>query len=156
MAGSNFHRRSLKRKSTSEPLVDHDAQGILIGGCTGMSLDLLRCHIRQRPGDLLGADTSTLEKKGDPKITEQDLVLPSDQHIFWLDIAMDHFGGMGIVECFRHLLDSRQYCYGSERLPSGIASSHGAMWGIGHDQVWHALLNIEIQQVYNMRMFQVR
>ena len=50
----------MKRLSTAQPFIDHDAQGILIAGRAGMSLELFRCHVGDGPGcllDLLGART---------------------------------------------------------------------------------------------------
>src|SRR5947199_2178181 len=85
-----YSRRTLEWVRAAEPLVDDYSQGVLITGWTGLSPELLGCHVcrgtRRIEWALL---VRTLSQDGDAKVTEQDLIASSQQHVLWFDISMD-------------------------------------------------------------------
>src|SRR5215472_329651 len=106
MLDSQFRKRAMKGTVSTEPLVDDDAQGILIAGWAWMSLDLFRSHICNRSSYILCMLVAgTLSHQGNAKVTEQDLAASPKQHILWLDIAVDKLLIMGVLQAIRDLLD---------------------------------------------------
>src|SRR6266487_4842898 len=103
--------RSGKRRITTQPLVGHNSQGILIAGGAWLTHELLRRHIGNRPGRLSSLlrllRTRALGNDGNAKFSEQDLIVTSQQHALRLDFAMDEFLRMDILEGIGHLLDVR-------------------------------------------------
>ncbi len=60
-----------KRRLSTQPLIDHDAQGILIAGGTWFTSELLRGHIGNGSGRLQGRlRTCALDDDGNAKVTE--------------------------------------------------------------------------------------
>ena len=48
-----LYLRASKGTGAGEPLVGHDAQCVLVTCWTGFTLQLLRCHVGDRPGHVL-------------------------------------------------------------------------------------------------------
>ncbi len=92
----------------------------------------------------------------DTKVTEQNFAAPPDQHIFWLDIAVNDFLFMSILEPFGdlfHIGDNGGQWY---LAPLGIALAESALGGIVHHQEWCAICHPKIERSHNMRMLQLR
>jgi hypothetical protein len=73
----------------TEPFIDDDPQGILVTGWSWFPLKLLGSHVghcSRRP--LRGLGARALGEQGQAKITEQNLMSASQQHILRLDITM--------------------------------------------------------------------
>ena len=99
MLHHHLAERAFKRAASTQPFVDHHPQGVLVTGCTRVPLDLLRSHIGQCAHRLLRAQRGTAVRQGgQPKVREQHLLLPSQQHILRLDIAVDEFLLVGILQ----------------------------------------------------------
>ncbi len=80
---------TLKGTFPTEPFIDDDPQCILVTGWSWFPLNLLGSHVGHcslRP--LRGLGARTLGEQGQTKITEQNLMSASQQHILWLDITM--------------------------------------------------------------------
>src|SRR5579863_7221542 len=94
----------LERPLPAEPLVDNDAERILITGKRGFPLQLLRSRVRQRTGHFLRTEQfRRLSKQSDAKITEKDLLRRAKQYVLWLDISVNDVVVMGILESGGHL-----------------------------------------------------
>src|SRR5579859_7620446 len=105
MLSTQFSERPVKGATTTDPLIDDDAQGVLIAGRTGFPLDLLRSHVGNSPYDILGTLVArTLCRCSNTKVAQQDLIAPPYQHILWLDISMDKLFIVGILQGICHLL----------------------------------------------------
>lgn len=99
MLTGNLSKGAVKRALAGEPLVDHDGQGILIAGRRGLALKLFGGHVPGGAGDLLRTlRAGSLSNERNAKVTEQQVLAPSQQQGLWFDIAMDHLLLMGIVE----------------------------------------------------------
>src|SRR5260370_8363424 len=90
---------SLKRRLATEPFIRHDRERVLIARRAGLTLDMLRSHVRR-----CASEIERLQRRGvvsghrDAKVTEQHLVIAAQQHILRLDIAVDQFCAMGMLE----------------------------------------------------------
>ncbi len=95
-----------KRRLSTQPLIDHDAQGILIAGGTWFTSELLRGHIGNGSGRLQGRlRTCALDDDGTVKFGEQDLIVVPQQQALRFDITMDQFLLVDIVQGAGHLPD---------------------------------------------------
>ena len=69
-------------------------------------MNLFGSHICYGAYDILRVlVTRTLRYRSDAEVTQHDLLLSAQQHIFWLDIAVDHFLIVGILQGIRYLLN---------------------------------------------------
>src|SRR5437764_1194610 len=92
MLRDQLARRPLKRALATQPFVDDYPQCILVACWTWVSLDLLGSHVRQGARCPLGTNIERGRAMGDggnAKVREQHLLSSSQQHIFWLDIAVN-------------------------------------------------------------------
>ena len=80
---------SVKGTVSTEPLIDHDAQRVLVTGRARLAPQLLGCHVGDGPGRVLQRLAGTGSGDDQPKVAEQDFAGASQQHILWLDVAMD-------------------------------------------------------------------
>ena len=98
MFGNGLRKCPLKRPGSAQPLIDHDAQRVLITGWTRMSLNLLRRHISNCTCRIQRTLTaSTLSYNSNAKVAEQDLITSPQQYIFWLDVPVDQLLIVGIL-----------------------------------------------------------
>ncbi len=73
MLSGDLDKRSLEGALSTQPFIDHDPQRILIAGWTGLSVDLLRCHVRKSAGHLLcSLRACALSKHDQAKIAQQN------------------------------------------------------------------------------------
>src|SRR5579859_11396 len=97
-------RGAEKGALAAEPLVDNDAQRVLIAGRARFPHDLLRSHIRDGASSFLRIQrTATMGDRSDAKVTQPDLIGWTQQEIIWFDISMDQFAIMGILQGCRNL-----------------------------------------------------
>src|ERR1700674_2689912 len=102
MLRSDLKGGALKRGRTAKPFIDNDPQGVLITCRSGTALQLFWCQVERCSRDLLGYFMGTVRmgmwsKQRQAKVTEQDVILGTDEHIFRFDIAVDQTLVMGIV-----------------------------------------------------------
>jgi hypothetical protein len=98
MLPHDLMRRPLKGSFPTEPFIDNDPQGILVTGWSWFAHNLLGSHIghgSRHPLRALGA--RALGEQSQAKITEQNLISASQQHILWLDITMNQSLPMSIL-----------------------------------------------------------
>src|SRR5438094_508849 len=96
----------MKRAFTGEPLINHDCEGILIAAPTRLALNLFWSHISCCANHLLGALIArTLGNQSNAKITEQDLLVLTQQHVLRLNVAMNQLPLMCILQSLADLLD---------------------------------------------------
>src|SRR6266567_3459020 len=96
----------MKRAVSAEPLIDDDAQCILIAGWTGLTVDLLRRHVGYRASHILRALVArTLGDERDTEVAEQDLAASSHEHVLRFDIAVNELLIVGILQSLSNLLD---------------------------------------------------
>jgi hypothetical protein len=156
MLACNLRKSARKGASAAQPLVDNDAQGVLVAGRAGLALELFRCHISHSTNHVTDTLARTLGKCCDAEIAEQDFVTPAQQDILWLDVAMDHLFIMCILERGGGLLDILHDKVERQWYPFGMPLAHRAFGSIGHSQKRNAVLNAKIEHPYDMRVFQVR
>ena len=71
MLAYNLGYGTMKGAVSCEPLIGNYSQRILVAGTAWLSLDLLWCHIRHRPNDLLDTLVAgTLHKQSNTKVAE--------------------------------------------------------------------------------------
>src|SRR6266571_4543855 len=87
------------------------------------------------------------------KITQQDFVVCSQQHILWLDIAMDQPIIMCILQGRCNLPDVVYDGVQWERT-FGVTITQGAVGGIFHQQEWGCTVYAKIQNAQNVRMLE--
>src|SRR6266436_5014271 len=91
---------ALKGRLSTEPFIDHHSQGILVAGRMRMALYLLWRHVKNGANHLLlrtlGRYT-TADYCRKTKVAEQNLILFPDEHVLWLDVAMDESFVVGIL-----------------------------------------------------------
>src|ERR1700674_5592574 len=102
MLRSDLKRGTLKRRRTAKPFIDNDPQGVLITCRSGTALQLFWCKVERCSRDLLGYFMGTvrmgmLSKQRQTKVTEQDRILSTDEHIFRFDITVDQMLVMCVV-----------------------------------------------------------
>src|SRR3984893_16762973 len=102
MLRSDLKRCASKRGRAAKPFIDNDPQGVLITGRSGTTLQLFWCKVERCSRDLLSHFVGTvrmgmLSKQRQTKVTEQDSILSTDEHIFRFDITVDETLVMGIV-----------------------------------------------------------
>ena len=79
MLSGDLDKRSLEGALSAQPFIEHDPQRILIAGWTGLSVDLLRCHVRKSAGQLIGRlRARALSKHDQAKIAQQNILIAPD------------------------------------------------------------------------------
>src|SRR5437588_4068703 len=98
----------MERRFSTEPLIDDDPKGILVTGWRRFAFEEFGSHIEGSSGYFLCLLGSCMVSNGgDTEITEQDVVVASEEHIFGFDIAVNEFFIVGILKCVGNLLDIR-------------------------------------------------
>src|SRR5712692_10436324 len=88
----------------------------------------------------------------DTKIAQQYFVAPPNQHIFRLDIPVNDFFMMGILQSIGYLLQIREDNGRSDNGVSRMALSQRAIGGIVQHQEGSILQHVKIKDADNMRM----
>src|SRR6266480_8048679 len=95
-----------ERALATEPFVGDNAEGILITGECGFSLQLLRRYIQRSASSLLRTEQFRRgSEQGEAKVAEQDVLVEVQQDVLWLDIAMDDATVMSVLESSSYLLN---------------------------------------------------
>src|SRR3984893_14176231 len=102
MLRSDLKGGATKRRRTAKPFIDNDPQRVLITCRSGTALQLFWRKVERGSRHLLGYFMGTvrmgmLSKQRQTKVTEQDIILSTDEHIFRFDITMDETLVMCIV-----------------------------------------------------------
>src|SRR5581483_6191313 len=155
MLRAQFGEGAVERTISCEPLVDDNAQRILVTSGPWLPLDLFGRHVSNSPNHVLSALVArTLGNQGNPEIAEQNLVAPPEQHILWFDITvhqslfMSMLQGSGKIFDIRHDGAKRQAC------AFRVTLAQCAMRCIVHDKKWRVALDAEIHDPYNIGMYQ--
>src|SRR5438552_14509935 len=94
----------MKRSCSTEPLINHDAKRILITCWAWLSFNMFRGHIVRCASCIEGLQRRcAVSSDGDTKIAEQDLVISSQEHVFWFDITMDYMVRVSILKSSSNL-----------------------------------------------------
>src|ERR1700730_15771006 len=155
MLNGNLGKRPLKGAFARQPFVNDDSQGVLIAGWLRVTLELLGRHVGYRANDIprqLAARILGLGHRGNTEIAEQDLVIASQQHILWLNIAMDHFLIMSILQGIGHLFDVGNDMSDWHPRTPWVWIACSAIWRIIHNQKRGALRYIVIENPDYVRM----
>src|SRR6266568_1155030 len=94
----------------------------------------------------------TLSKYGHPKIAEQEVVVSPKQQIPRLDIAVNQFLVVSMLQGRGDLPDIWNNDLWCERHASGMTLLHRAIWRILHDEKGDISLNTKIQKLHDMRV----
>src|SRR5579863_9403522 len=89
-----------ERWIATEPLVDHDRQGILITGFFGFALTLFRGHIEGSPArsiDRVQGGSPCLREHSNAEITQSEFFVGANEDIFGLDVTVNDVFVMGIL-----------------------------------------------------------
>src|SRR6266852_923704 len=76
-----------------------------------------------------------------------------EQHIFWLDIAMDEFSVVGVLQGCRDLLDIGNDAYWQEWSAFGMAFAKRAVWSVVHDHKGDVVLYTKFQDADNVGVY---
>src|SRR5262245_49677971 len=112
MLACHLAKRPLERSISTQPLVDDDAQRILVGGVTRFASKLLRSHVGYSSLYFMCAfilGECILGYLYNAKVAQQDFITPPEQHILRLHIAMNELLAMGILQGIGDLLDILHY-----------------------------------------------
>ncbi len=157
MFDGNLRVGALKWSIATEPLVDHDAQRVLVAGRSWMRLNLFGSHIGDGAGHILRALVGTaLGSQRDTEITQQNLVVAPDQHIFRFDVAVDEVLGMRVVQRLGDLFDVVYDLEKRDARPLGVAMAQRALRSVVHHEVGRAAFDAKIQHTHDMRVGQAR
>ena len=77
-----------------------------------------------------------------------------EQHILWLDVAVDDLFIVSVLQSGGHLLDMRQNNFRREHDTRAITLAQGAIGSVIHDQEWSVALYTEFQYLYDIGMSQ--
>src|SRR6266508_1533386 len=96
----------MKRTFSCQPLVDDDAQRVLITSRYRFAMKLFRSHVGKRASYLLRALVArTLGGKRYAEITEQDIIVLTYQHVLRFHIPVNQLFIMRILQGRSHLFD---------------------------------------------------
>ncbi len=95
-----------------------------------------------------------LERDGDAKIAEQDLVAAPQQHVFRLDVAVDELLVVGVLQGFSDLLHIGGDGCRSGGPASGDEPTQGAVGRVIHDQIGHARFDVKMADAHDVGMLQ--
>src|SRR5260370_3826612 len=100
----------MKWAVSTQPFVDNNSERVLIASRTRVGLNLCRCHVCEGAGNILATlITRTLSYYGSTKVAEQEFILSPKQHIPWLDIPVNHFFIVRILQSLSYLPDIADY-----------------------------------------------
>jgi len=118
-----------------------------------VSIDLLRSHIGKRANGGLRTERGTAVRQGrQPKVAEQYLLLPTQEHILRFDIAMDEIALVCVLQGSNYLLDKGDDLGKRNDLALWIAPPQGAARSIVHHQIGHTILYIKSAISVNSQM----
>src|SRR2546426_11415956 len=126
----------------TEPLVGNNGQGVLVTGKDGFPSNLFRSDIGDGSGHGLGTEKfGGRSQQGQPKVTEDQFLRRTQQHVFWLDVPVNDVLVMRILESGGDLLDVEGHCSRWEMRTARITVAYRSSWRIVHNKDRHALLN---------------
>ncbi len=127
MLGDDFPGGAFEGAGVAEPFVDGDGEGILVGGWAGFALDLFGEHVVDgacRVLDVHGG--GTMGGNGDAEVAEQDVGRRFEQHVPWLDIAVDQFLVVSMLQGGGNLHDDGDDAGGRGEWLAGVALTERA------------------------------
>jgi len=89
---------------------------------------------------------------GNAEVTKQDLIVPPQQHILWLDVAMHQISIVCILQSFSKLRDIRQNIHRGHGSTFRKELAQSAIGSIAHDQKGGAVLYAKFENPHNMGM----
>jgi hypothetical protein len=118
-----------------------------------LCLDLFWSHIRDRPDwNLRAHGRGTVSSRSNAKITEQDIIVSPDEHIFWLDIAMNVLLIVGILQSLCDLLDIGHNGREGNVLAFGVPFPQRAIRTVVHHQEGDTIGDIKVEDAHNVGM----
>ena len=97
-----------------------------------------------------------LRHRGNAEVAQQHFLVAPQEHIFWLDVAVNEPLIVGILQPIGHLLDIGQNGARRQRHAATMAGAQRAIGGIVHYQIGDAALYAKVQHLDNVRMAQAR
>ena len=120
-------------------------------------MNLFGSHICYGAYDILRVlVTRTLRYRSDAEVTQHDLLLSAQQHIFWLDIAVDHPLLMRIVQSVSNLADIGHDGSNGQLCAFSVTLAQRSIRRIVHYQERHPLLDVKIEDAHDMWVYQAR
>ena len=106
MFDGDLGKCAVKGPVSAQPLVGDDGQRILVTGGTWVRLNLFGGHVGDgADGFLCELSACTLRDHGDAEVAEQNFPVAPQQHILRLDVAMDDFLVVRVLQRARDLVD---------------------------------------------------
>src|SRR5579885_1169693 len=88
------------------------------------------------------------------KVAEQQFIVTAQQHILWLDIAMDQLFVMCILQRPGSLFKIRERDIQRQARSLWVTLTYSAIGGVTHHEKRGIILHIKIEDADNMRMLQ--
>src|SRR5579884_3605053 len=159
MLHGHFNEGTVKWELAREPLVDHNSQSILVTLRVWSAQELLRSQIRGGSSHLLWQFERTVGmgvrcEDGKAKVTEQDVIVRTEQHVLGFDIAVDESVIVGVLQGGSYLIDIANNGLEWQARPLWMAHTQGAARSVLHHQKGRTLLDREIEHAHDMRMIQ--
>src|SRR5437764_4711425 len=111
MIKNNLLRITFEGMNSRQPLIDDDAEGILIRSPTSGALESFRSNIGKGTSYnsilCLSKVSRIVTGNRNPKITHHYIIGSHHQHILWLHVSMDSSLGVGILQTFSYLIHVR-------------------------------------------------
>ena len=145
-----------ERPLAHEHFVQHHAQRVHVRSVIDrLARRLLGAHVLGGADHAAGhRQVGALEQPGQAEVGQHHPTVIGGEHVAWLDVAMDHAAGMGIVETRRDLVEE----VGNAAVVEANVHQVGQGWtfDVLEDQVWHAALVLaEVVDGDDVRMAQV-
>src|SRR5947209_11538013 len=153
MLEGQLWKRPMEWTVSAEPFINDNPESVLITCRDWVRLQLLRSHVGDGPSRLRRwLRAKTLCNHGKTKVREQDLVGASQQHVLWLDVAMNQLEVMHRLQGSGDLFDVGDDGVEWQECPFGVQFAQGPIGGIVHDQERKAFLYIEVEDAHDVVM----
>ena len=147
---------AVKGPDAGEPLVGDHCQGVLVGSCLGLPLEVLWGHVADSADERGHAFRDAPAEAGQAEVRQQHLTVLPQQHVFWLDIQVNHTLVMRVLQGISNLFDIGNHGIKRNQVPFRVEIAQGSSGGVVHDNVGDISLNTEIEAADNMRMLEGR
>src|SRR5579859_370884 len=148
-----FNSSPIEGTRATYPFISDDSQGVLVAGKAWLAQDLFGGHVGDGTRAILRVEgTRAMGDGDDAEVAEPDLPVGTGQDVVRLDIAVDQFEIMCMLQRFGNLPHVGNDGIKRQACPLWLAQ--GAVGGVGHDEKRRVSFYSEIQQGDDVGMLQ--